>query len=63
MEHISKIKIKIITPCEECDGVGFVPINESNMIEEERCYDCKGEGEVEKEITLEEFSNLIKGSK
>jgi hypothetical protein len=61
----TKIKVKILTDCEFCEGKAYIPIEEAEDTKGEfytryiPCYYCEGSGLREKFINLVDFIRLI----
>ncbi len=58
------LKVIIIDRCASCDGEAYVYAGEYKDGDEERpvylpCQACKGRGELEKQIPLSEFQDLL----
>jgi hypothetical protein len=58
------LKVLVIDTCEWCQGEAYVYAGEYKDEYEERpvyqpCHVCKGSGEMEKQITLREFQDLL----
>ncbi|MCZ2442830.1 MAG: hypothetical protein ACOYKH_04165 [Brevefilum fermentans] len=62
-----EIKVKILSKCQDCDGQAYLPSAkgiDSRGEEYQRylpCPACKGTGQTEKWIALEELQTLLKG--
>ncbi len=65
---MDKIKVKILSKCDACDGQAYLPSakgTDSRGVDCQRyaCPTCEGSGQAEKWITLHEFQALLKGLK
>ncbi|NLN69413.1 MAG: hypothetical protein GX142_01300 [Chloroflexi bacterium] len=63
---MDKIKVKILSKCDDCDGQAYLPSakgTDSRGVDYQRyapCPTCEGSGQAEKWITLHEFQALLK---
>lgn len=43
--------------CPQCDGAGFIDMTDQHndgLVHEERCFECRGKGELRYEVSLAE---------
>ena len=52
-------KVQILTPCSYCEGQAYVPYGNGNNPRYLPCPGCKGSGEAEKLVSLQEFISLL----
>ncbi len=48
----------VVETCPECNGVGYVPIEDAPGIDEDVCMQCDGKGEIE---SREELWKVLRG--
>jgi len=59
------LKVHILTKCEFCDGEAYIQEGEAISMDGEvythyrPCYYCKGKGELEKWVRLDEFLEML----
>jgi len=61
MTVLGNIRLRAIVPCETCGGEGYIAVDgDGPFIEEKRCPNCEGQGELERWLSLETIVAAIR---